>query len=143
MMKRKPRDIKEGIFAGGTLRSVTIRGILIGVAVIISHYIGLQHSDEMGVAMAFTTLILSRTLQTFPARSNVQTAIGAGIFQNKYVIGAVLVGFLLYTITILPFARDIFHIPAEFGLSEFAIAFGLALASMILMEVVKLIRNKK
>lgn len=143
VMKRKPRDIKEGIFAGGTLRSVTIRGILIGVAVIISHYIGLQHSDEMGVAMAFTTLILSRTLQTFPARSNVQTAIGAGIFQNKYVIGAVLVGFLLYTITILPFARDIFHIPAEFGLSKFAIAFGLALASMILMEVVKLIRNKK
>lgn len=142
VMKRKPRNIDEGIFAGGTLRSVIIRGLLIGTAVIVSHYTGLQHSDEMGVAMAFTTLILARTLQTFPARSNVQTAIKAGFFSNKYVLGAVLVGFVLYTITILPFARDIFHIPAEFGWNEGLIAAGLALGSVILMEIVKIFRNK-
>ncbi|KAB8138927.1 cation-translocating P-type ATPase [Gracilibacillus oryzae] len=142
VMKRKPRDINEGIFAGGTLKSVIIRGLLIGIAVIVSHYIGLQHSDEMGVAMAFTTLILSRTLQTFPARSNVQTAFGAGFFSNKYVLGAVLVGFVLYTITILPFARGIFDIPAEFGWDQGLIAAGLALGSVILMEIVKIIRNR-
>lgn len=143
VMKRKPRRIEEGIFAGGTLRSVIIRGLLIGVAVIISHYIGLQHSAEMGVAMAFTTLILSRTLQTFPARSNVQTVFGAGFFQNKYVLGAVVIGFVLYSITIMPFAREVFHIPNEFGWSEGLIAFSLALASVVLMEVAKIIRNKK
>lgn len=142
VMKRKPRKMGEGIFAGGTLFSVIIRGIFIGVAVIISHFIGLQHSNEMGVAMAFTTLILARTLQTFPARSNVQTAIGAGFFQNKYVIGAVLIGFLLYSFTIMPFARDIFRIPAEFGWQEGLLAFGLALASIFLMEIVKVIRRK-
>ncbi|WP_018930347.1 cation-translocating P-type ATPase [Gracilibacillus lacisalsi] len=142
VMKRKPRKIDEGIFAEGTLRSVIIRGLLIGVAVIISHYIGLQHSEGMGVAMAFTTLILSRTLQTFPARSNVQTAFGAGFFQNKYVLGAVVVGFVLYSITIMPFAREVFHIPAEFGWSQGFIAFALALGSVILMESVKVIKNK-
>ncbi|WP_208589839.1 cation-translocating P-type ATPase [Gracilibacillus suaedae] len=143
VMKRKPRKIDEGIFAEGTLRSVIIRGLLIGVAVIISHYIGLQHSEEMGVAMAFTTLILSRTLQTFPARSNVQTAFGAGFFQNKYVLGAVVIGFVLYSITIMPFAREVFHIPAEFGWNQGLIAFALALGSVVLMEGVKVIRNKK
>ncbi len=143
VMKRKPRKIDEGIFAEGTLRSVTIRGLLIGVAVIISHYIGLQHSEGMGVAMAFTTLILSRTLQTFPARSNVQTAFGAGFFKNKYVLGAVVIGFVLYSITIMPFAREVFHIPSEFGWNQGLIAFGLALASVVLMEVVKILRNKK
>ncbi|WP_163580678.1 cation-translocating P-type ATPase [Gracilibacillus saliphilus] len=143
VMKRKPRKIDEGIFAEGTLRSVIVRGLLIGVAVIISHYIGLQHSEGMGVAMAFTTLILSRTLQTFPARSNVQTAFGAGFFQNKYVLGAVVVGFVLYSITIMPFAREVFHIPAEFGWSQGFIAFALALGSVILMESVKVIKNKK
>lgn len=142
VMKRKPRNIDEGIFAGGTFRSVVTRGLLIGIAVILSHYIGLQHSDEMGVAMAFTTLILSRTLQTFPARSNVQTAIGAGFFQNKYVLGAVAIGFLLYSLTIMPFARDIFHIPDTFGWNQGLIAFSLAIASVILMELVKLSRNK-
>ncbi|GAA0307704.1 calcium-translocating P-type ATPase [Gracilibacillus halotolerans] len=143
VMKRKPRKIEEGIFAGGTLTSVITRGILIGIAVITSHFIGLQHSAEMGVAMAFTTLILARTLQTFPARSNEQTAIGAGFFQNKYVLGAVAIGFVLYGLTIMPFARDIFHIPAEFGWNEGLIAFGLALASMILMEFVKVVRKQK
>ena len=36
IMKRKPRDPKEGLFAGGTLQSVLVRGTLIGIAVIIS-----------------------------------------------------------------------------------------------------------
>ncbi|WP_226037882.1 cation-translocating P-type ATPase [Aquibacillus saliphilus] len=142
VMNRKPRDIDEGIFSGRTLQAVITRGLLIGLAVIVSHFIGLQHSAEMGVAMAFTTLILSRTLQTFAARSITQTVFGAGFFSNKYVIGAVAVGFALYTITILPFARDVFSIPETFGFNEWLVATGIALGSVVLMEIAKLIRNR-
>ncbi|WP_077620675.1 cation-translocating P-type ATPase [Bacillus sinesaloumensis] len=142
VMKKKPRDPEEGIFAGGTLLAVIVRGTLIGIAVIISFHLGLEHSTDMGVAMAFTTLILSRTLQTFPARSNVQTAIQAGFFRNKAVIGAVLVGFLLYGITVLPVVREIFMIPSDFGWDEWLIATGLALLAVILMEVFKMLKNK-
>ncbi|WP_099223487.1 cation-translocating P-type ATPase [Listeria costaricensis] len=137
VMKRKPRDIDEGIFAGGTMRAVATRGLLIGIAVIISQAIGLSISPEMSIAMAFTTLILARTLQTFAARSNTQTAFGAGFFSNRYVIGAVLLCFVLYGITVLPGAREIFSIPASFGLHEWSIAAGLALAAVIMMEIVK------
>lgn len=139
VMERKPRNIKEGIFAGGTMQAVVTRGTLIGVAVIISQYIGLQHSPEISVAMAFTTLILARTLQTFAARSNKQTAFEAGFFSNKYVIYAVLVCFVLYGITILPGAREVFSIPESFGLNEWGIAAGLALGAVILMELGKLV----
>ncbi|MFD1066436.1 cation-translocating P-type ATPase [Oceanobacillus locisalsi] len=139
VMKRKPRPVNEGIFAGGTLRTVLTRGILIAVVVIISFYIGLADSNEMGVAMAFTTLIMSRTLQTFAARSNTQTSIKLGFFANKYVIGAVVLGFALYGITLLPFSRDVFNIPAVFGLAEWGIATGLAVAAVIAMEIVKMI----
>ncbi len=142
VMKRKPRNIDEGIFAGGTMRAVVTRGTLIGVAVIISQFIGLGDSPEMSVAMAFTTLILARTLQTFAARSNTQTAFGAGFFSNKYVLLAVLTCFVLYIVTVLPGAREIFSIPESFGWSEWVVAAGLALLSVILMEVVKLIANK-
>lgn len=142
VMKRKPRDVNEGIFAGGTLRSVVTRGILIGAAVIVSHYIGLQHSEELGVAMAFTTLILSRSLQTFAARSNTQTIIGVGPFSNKYVLGAVGICFVLYLITILPFARGVFAIPATFGFNEWLIATLLAIGAVILMEISKIIQVK-
>ncbi|OZU89356.1 ATPase [Virgibacillus indicus] len=142
VMKRKPRNINEGIFSGGTMKAVVTRGVLIGIAVIISHYIGLQHSAEMGVAMAFTTLILARTLQTFAARSNTQTVFGAGFFSNKYVIGAVALGFVLYGITVMPFARDVFSIPASFGLADLGVATGLAVGAVILMEIVKVIMHK-
>ncbi|CAM4008512.1 cation-translocating P-type ATPase [Mesobacillus zeae] len=143
VMKRKPRLINEGIFAGGTMKAVVTRGFLIGAAVIASFYIGLSHSDEMGVAMAFTTLILSRTLQTFAARSNTQTAIHSGFFSNKYVIGAVVLGFLLYGITVLPFARGVFSIPAQFGWSEWLIATGLSAAAVIMMEVAKVLLHRE
>ncbi|EUJ30647.1 putative cation (calcium) transporting ATPase [Listeria floridensis FSL S10-1187] len=142
VMKRKPRNMSEGIFAGGTMRAVLIRGILIGAAVIVSQFIGLGISPEMSVAMAFTTLILARTLQTFAARSNTQTAFGAGFFSNKFVIGAVLLCFVLYAVTIIPGIREIFSIPANFGLYEWGIATALALASVILMEIFKLITKR-
>lgn len=142
VMSRKPRRVDEGIFAGGTMRSVVTRGTLIGIAVIISHFIGLQHSDEMGVAMAFTTLILSRTLQTFAARSNTQTIFGVGLLTNKYVLGAVALCFALYSLTILPFTRDIFAIPTAFGWNDWFIATGLAIGAVIMMEVVKVIFHK-
>ncbi|MDO3409975.1 cation-translocating P-type ATPase [Saccharibacillus sp. CPCC 101409] len=140
VMRRKPRDIDEGIFAGGTLATVITRGVLIGAAVIVSQYLGLLESPEMSVAMAFTTLILARTLQTFAARSQVQTAFGAGFFANKYVLGAVLFCFVLYVVTLLPGVREIFSIPAAFGWNQWLLAAGLALASVILMEIVKVVR---
>ncbi|MFB9865308.1 cation-translocating P-type ATPase [Rufibacter immobilis] len=138
VMRRKPRDINEGIFAGGTLRSVLMRGLMIGVAVIISQWLGMQHSPEMSVAMAFTTLILARTLQTFAARSNTQTVFGAGFFQNKYVLGAVLLCFGLYGLTVLPGIREIFSIPVSFGWAEWQRAAGLAVVAVTFMEVWKL-----
>jgi P-type Ca2+ transporter type 2C len=138
VMRRKPRDINEGIFAGGMMKSVIARGVLIGAAVIVSQWLGLQQSPEMSIAMAFTTLILARTLQTFAARSNTQTAFGAGFFENKYVLGAVLLCFGLYGLTVLPGVREIFSIPADFGLEEWQKAAGLAVAAVTLMEVWKL-----
>lgn len=142
VMERDPRDPNEGIFAGDTLRSVLYRGTLIGIAVIISQYIGLGYSNQMSVAMAFTTLILARTLQTFPARSNTQTAIGAGFFSNIYAIYAVLFCSVLYGITVLPGVRSVFNIPASFGWEQWGIAAGLAVVAVILMELAKFIDRK-
>lgn len=139
LMKMNPRDPDEGIFSGQTLQSVLFRGGTIGIAVILSQFIGLSYSPEISVAMAFTTLILARTLQVFPARSNTQTTFQAGFFKNKYVIGAFLVCSGLYALTLLPVIRPIFDIPETFGFEHWAIAAGLALATTIVIEMKKLI----
>jgi len=147
VMKEKPRDPDEGIFAGGLFGNVLFRGITIAIAVIISQAIGLfflpDSSAEISVAMAFTTLILARTLQMFPARSREQTSFKVGLFNNKYIVYAFLICMGLYILTVLPGVRSIFDIPATFGLTHWAIAAGLALVTTIIMEVRKLFISSK
>ncbi|EOS7718970.1 cation-translocating P-type ATPase [Enterococcus hirae] len=138
-MKRPPRDPNSGIFTDKTLISVTYRGVLIGIAVIFAQWLGMQHSPEFGVAMSFSTLIWCRTLQTFPARSNTQTAIQAGFFVNRSVLLAVVVCSALYCLTMIPGLKEVFSIPAAFGLTEVFTSIGIALVTIILMEITKLI----
>ncbi|MBM7710823.1 cation-translocating P-type ATPase [Enterococcus xiangfangensis] len=139
IMKRQPRDPNSGIFTGKTLVSVTYRGILIALAVITAQWLGNQQSPETGVAMAFTTLILSRTLQTFAARSNTQTSLQVGLFSNKMVLLAILVCSGLFSLTLLPGLREVFAIPSTFALTEIGLALSLAVSAVLLMEITKLI----
>lgn len=141
VMEKAPRQLNEGIFANGLMRIILIRGSLIGIAAIISQYVGQKTSPEMGVAMAFTTLILARTLQTFAARSNSQNIFKLGFTTNKYVLMAVTFCLALYSLTTLPFLREIFSIPASFGWSEWAVAAGLAVIGVICMEILKSIKG--
>jgi len=92
--------------------------------------------------MAFTTLILARSLQTFAARSNTQTIFQVGFLTNKLVLGSIVVCLCLYGITLIPGVRSIFAIPDTFGWDELLIAGGLALGAVILMDIIKWIRNR-
>ncbi|MDN5470221.1 MAG: cation-translocating P-type ATPase [Lactococcus lactis] len=141
VMEKAPRQLNEGIFANGLMRVILIRGSLIGIAAIISQYVGQKTSPEMGVAMAFTTLILARTLQTFAARSNSQNILKLGFTTNKYVLTAVTFCLALYSLTTLPFLREIFSIPAAFGWSQWIVAAGLAVIAVICMEILKSIKG--
>lgn len=141
VMEKSPRQLNEGIFANGLMRVILIRGSLIGIAAIISQYVGQKTSPEMGVAMAFTTLILARTLQTFAARSNSQNILKLGFTTNKYVLMAVTFCLALYSLTTLPFLREIFSIPAAFGWSQWIVAAGLAVIAVICMEILKSIKG--
>lgn len=139
IMQRPPRDPNSGIFTGTTLKAVTYRGILIAIVVIIAQWLGMQISDEMGVAMAFSTLILSRTLQTLPARSTIETAWQAGLFSNHLVLLAIVVCAGFYSVTLFPGLRSIFSIPDSFGFEQVGISLGLAFVAMLCMEITKLV----
>lgn len=139
IMQRQPRDPNAGIFTGKTLISVTYRGILIAAVVILAQWLGMSQSPELGVAMAFSTLIWSRTLQTLPARSNTETAWQAGLFANKMVWLAIVVCGGLYSITLIPGIREVFAIPATFTLGHVGLCIAMAAVAVVLMEITKLI----
>ncbi len=141
VMKNPPRDKDESIFSKDAIRFVTIRGFIIGIVTIAAQLIGMKHSPELGVSMAFATLTLSRILQTFAARSNSETVFELGIKSNKYVLGAVVVCLVMFSLTLLPFMRNIFTMPSSFNFTNLMISLGLAITSTLLMEVSKLIKR--
>ena len=136
------RDSKESILDKDTLKAIAVKGSIIGIVTIIAQYIGMKNSPELGCAMAFLTLTLSRILQTLPSRSNTETIFKLGIKTNKYALGAVIACLGMLLITLLPFMRTVFAIPASFGLESFIVCFALALVSTVMMEAVKFIKIK-
>lgn len=141
VMKNPPRHPDESILAGGTLRAVLIRGSIIGIVTIIAQYIGMQQSQELGTAMAFATLTLSRIIQTFASRSNSDTIFKLGFTSNKYALGAVMICLGMFILTLTPFMRELFAIPVTYKLSNFVICFALAIFASLSMEVSKIIQK--
>ncbi|MEG0856509.1 MAG: cation-translocating P-type ATPase [Terrisporobacter sp.] len=141
IMNNPPRHPNESILAGGTLKTVLIRGSIIGAVTIIAQYIGMQHSAQLGTAMAFATLTLSRIIQTFASRSNTESIFKLGFTSNKYALGAVIVCLGMFSLTLIPAMRGIFAIPTTYGLSSFATCFGLAVVASLAMEASKLIKK--
>ena len=148
IMKRKPRDAKDGIFAGGMGFDVVFQGAVVTVMVLISYMVG--HYVESGVweittspdgmTMAFLTLSMIEIFHSFNMRSRRQSIFRMK-HQNKWLWGAMLVSFLCTTLVIeVPFLAKAFQFE-HISLMEYGIAIGLALAIIPIMEVVKLIQR--
>ncbi|MBR7117164.1 MAG: cation-translocating P-type ATPase [Clostridia bacterium] len=156
IMKRKPRDSKEGIFAGGLGAAVGYQGALVTVITMASYLIGrfwladMYHAEAiamgtysaemLGTSMAFLTLSLCEICHAFNMRS-----LHGSIFtmkgQNLWLWGAAALSFLLTTLVVeVDFLANAFEL-AHLDFMEYAIAFGLAILIIPIVEIVKLIQR--
>ena len=96
VMDKKPRPANEGIFAGGLGSSIALEGCMIGLLSLIAFLLGLRFfgSTDAGRTMAFGTLSLSQLVHAFNMRSET-SVLRSGIFKNKYLVGAFMLGALL------------------------------------------------
>ncbi len=148
VMKRKPRDSKEGIFAGGLGAAVVYQGALVTLITLISYFVGhyletgnLQITDSVhGTTMAFLTLAMCEVFHSFNMRS-----LRGSIFtikgQNIWLWGAGLLSLLLTSLVVLiePVAA-LFGMVA-IGAEEYFIALGLGFTIIPLVEAVKLVHR--
>ena len=142
VMDNPPRDKNEKILTKDSIGFVLTRGYIIGAVTIMAQLIGLRFSKELGIAMAFSTLTLSRIMQTFASRSNTQSIIELGFTSNKYVLAAVCVCLTMFMTTQIPFMRGIFSIPNSFNLKILLLCFALSILSTISMEVSEYLKRK-
>ena len=149
VMKRKPRDSKEGIFAGGLGAAVFYQGTLVTLITLASYFIGhfleagnfdIHEQSLHGTTMAFLTLAMCEVFHSFNMRS-----LRGSIFtikgQNKWLWGAGLLSLVLTTVVVLiPPVAALFGMVA-IGIEEFAIALALGFSIIPLVELVKLIHR--
>ena len=156
IMNRKPRDSKEGIFAGGLGFAVAYQGILVTAITMASYLIGrfwladLHHAEAiaagtysaemLGTSMAFLTLSLCEICHAFNMRS-----LHGSIFkmksQNLWLWGAGLLSLLLTTLVIeVDFLAQAFEL-AHLDLMEYGIAFALAILIIPIVEIIKIIHR--
>lgn len=148
IMKRSPRDSKEGIFAGGMAFDVFFQGAIVTVLVMLSYLLGHYYESGVwefvnskdGTTMAFLTLSMVEIFHSLNMRSR-RGSIFRMKTHNVFLYGAMIVSFILTTAVIeLPFLAKAFEF-TPIALPEYLMALGLAVMIIPIMEVVKAVQR--
>ena len=159
VMKQKPRNSKESFFAGGAGWHLILGGVLIGALTILAFWFGyyehgyspFDHSVpaetvEYARTMAFMVLVMCQLFYSLAMRNSSKSIFQIGIFTNKYLIGAIVVGVLLQLIIIgIPAMQRAFHLQM-LDLQGWIIAILLGLVPLFFNEILKILiraRNRK
>ena len=153
-MNRPPRDSKDGIFAGGLGFDVIYQGILVTAITILAYLVGsrieffAEHGAQWfahltsvgesghGMTMAFLAMSMCEIFHSFNMRSQRKSVFSLK-GQNLVLWGAMLGSLLLTTLVIeVPFIADAFGFTV-IGFTEYAIALGLAILVIPIVEIVK------
>lgn len=111
IMNRKPNDSKKSIFADGLWEKIFVEGFMIGILTLFAFSLGNKlYGLQVGRTMAFISLSMLELVHSFNVRSE-ESLFKAGLFKNKYLIGAFLIGTILQVgVVIIPKIADIFDV---------------------------------
>ena len=71
IMRQRPREKNESIFARGLIEKIVVRGSLIGICTLLAFVIGLNYGMilESSRTLALSTLVMSQLFHVFECRS--------------------------------------------------------------------------
>lgn len=152
IMKRNPRNSKDGIFAGGMGFDVVYQGLMVTLVTLLAYFFGtnqlgvtLAHGTpevvhQNGMTMAFLTLAMAEIFHSFNMRSRRQSIAKMGSI-NWYLVGAMVLSLVLSTAVIyIPFLAEAFDF-AHISLIEYGISLALAICVIPIVEIVKAIQR--
>ncbi len=143
IMREKPRDAKQSLFADGVGISILYQGILKGVITLAAFYLGMSlYSMETAVTIAFATLGLVQLTHAFTVRSNKISLYRQGILSNPYLLGAFLIsGALQVLVIVIPALNDLFKV-VRLDLGQWALVVTASCSIIPLVELVKTFQRK-
>ncbi len=152
IMKRAPRNPKDGVFAGGLGFDIAYQGLLVSVITLASYIIG--HCMEVGyfempkgvsadgMTMAFLTMSMCEIFHSFNMRSQRKSVFSLHS-HNKVLWGAMLGSLVLTTVVLeVPAIANLFGFtPVDLG--EYLVALLLAVLIIPIVELVKLVQRRR
>ena len=116
VMKRPPRDPREGIFAHGLGVFCIWVGLLMSALCIGLQYLELSMGNDHWETMVFTVIVWGQLTTALAVRSEKESLFKLGLFTNKAMLGAVAAGVVLQLAVIyVPFLNPIFRHEAPHG----------------------------
>lgn len=149
IMRRKPRDAKAGVFAGGMGADIAYQGIVVSLLTLASYFVG--HFIESGVweiansadgtTMAFLTMSMAEICHSFNMRSqrgSLFTLKGMNKTLNWAALGSLFATTLVCEV---PFLANAFGFaPVDF--IEYVVALCFAVSIIPIVEIVKFFQRK-
>ena len=142
VMNRKPRNPEETIL-DGIVYFILIAGI---IAFVVSGIVFVMYYDSdltKARTMVLSVCVFSELFLVFTCKSETKNIWETGLFSNKFLIGSVLIAFVLQLIAIyfLPLAQ-LFGL-VQLSIGELALCIGLASSSFVFFEVRKMIVKRR
>ena len=143
VMEEKPRPMNESILTKDFLAKIGSEGLVIAIMTVIGFMIGYETGGaSLGSTFAFGTLCLSRLVHGFNCKSDRPELFTKKFFNNIYLIGAFVIGFVLITgVLMIPALDSVFKV-TTLNFTQLMIVYGLALANLPVIQLMKLIKMK-
>ena len=147
VMTQPPRDGTERLFTKNFSLRLAWQGIMVGGLTLLAYYLGEYvlgsptGADAAANTMAFATLTLSQLFHAFDVRSEDRSLFHIGVFSNKAMNEAFLVGLAMQmSVLCLPPLQKIFSV-VFLTPTQWLAVLALAVAPVILSETEKALRR--
>jgi Ca2+-transporting ATPase len=137
IMDKKPRDSRKGIFADGLWQRIITEGTMLGILTLVAFSVGNYLYDiEVGRTMAFVSLGLLELVHSFNIKSE-ESIFKVGLFENKYLLGAFILGALLQiVVVVIPPVAEVFKL-VPLTQVQWMYTFGISILPLVIMEIQK------
>ena len=142
VMDEKPRPMNESILTKDFLTKIGTEGLSIGITTMIAFMIGYKGGNAvLASTMAFGTLCTARLVHGFNCKEDKPVIFTNKFFNNIYLIGAFLIGFVLITcVMTVPFLQGMFKVQT-LTLTQLLIVYGLAAANLPIIQLMKAVKQ--
>mgnify|MGYP003209174987 CR=1 FL=1 len=143
VMEQRPRPMSESILTKPYLLSIATEGVSIGVMTMAAFLIGYTSQNAaLASTMAFGTLCMSRLVHGFNCKDDKPVIFTKRFFNNKYLIGAFVLGMILITsVLMIPGLHGMFKV-VTLSLKQLMTVYGLALLNLPVIQGMKYLKER-